>query len=321
MMRKIWVLLAIAGFVIIFIAFSRSSVNDTTESHAENYLKFTISLPSELYFAGEKVPLEYFDVYESLDREIHVNTYFQSQSIFYIKRAARFFPTIEKILQENNIPDDFKYLAVAESGLANVVSPSDAAGFWQFLKPTAIELGLEVNDKVDERFHLEKSTKAACVYLNKLYDKYGNWPMAAAAYNCGPNGLMKYVERQKEINYFNLLLTEETARYVYRILAIKLIIESPEKYGFVVKKDELYPPFDYSEVLVDTTINDLAGFANSQGTNYKLLKLLNPWLRDNVLNTNGNKKYSLKIPSKNMRSLLYNENKASQRSQIYNEEN
>ena len=325
--RKIWMALAAVALVLVIISFVKSSSTTTSTSKSTSQatsksgITSAVSLPKDLTFVNERVPLEHFDVHESLDREIHVNTYFQSQTIFYIKRSARFFPTIERILKENNVPDDFKYLAVAESGLANVVSPSDAAGFWQFLKGTAIELGLEVNDQVDERFNLDKSTFAACKYLKKLHDQYGSWTMAAAAYNSGPNGLMKNVERQKENNYYNLYLNEETARYVFRILAIKLIIETPSDYGFDIKKSELYRPFTYNEVTVDSTITSIADFAALYQTNYKILKILNPWLRDNTLTNKTKKTYTLKIPTKNMRNLLYDENDSTQNNQASNEKN
>lgn len=264
-------------------------------------------VPDSISFASESVPLHYFDVYESLDREIQVNSFFHSQTLFYLKRSTRFFPIIEPILKKNNIPDDFKYLAVAESGLANVVSPSDAAGFWQLLKPTAIELGLEVNDKIDERFNLEKSTEVACVYLKKQYDRYGSWTLAAASYNIGPNGLYRVIEAQKQKEYYNLLFNEETARYLFRILAIKTIIEHPEKYGFILDKNDFYPPITPVELEIDSTISNLASWADTHQTNYKIIKYLNPWMRDIELPNPKRKKYLIKVPSNDMRVVLYDE--------------
>ena len=192
--------------------------------------------PDSVSFAGERVPLEYFDVKEALDRELHVNTYWQSQTIFMIKRANRYFPEIEAILKEEGVPDDFKYMAMAESGLTNSVSPSNAAGFWQFLKKTSEENGLQVNSEIDERFNIEKSTHAACKFLKNAYAKYGNWTMAAASYNMGKQGLSKQEDFQKEDNYYNLALNEETSRYIFRILAFKLVIKNPELYGFHLTK-------------------------------------------------------------------------------------
>jgi hypothetical protein len=295
--------LAIGGgaLIIIFTAFR----NKTKNTAAAINTAYSIDLPAKAAFANENVPLDYFDVRESLDRELHISKYYQSQTIFYIKRANRFFPVIEPILKANGVPDDFKYLAVAESGLANVVSPSDAVGFWQFLKPTAQQYGLEVTDEVDERYNLEKATEAACKYLKASFDKYGNWTMAAASYNMGPKGVGKQIDRQNEKNYYNLLLNEETARYVFRILAIKLIIENPQKYGYYVDSADLYPPFDYSVSPVDTSINDIAQFAATFGTNYKMIKILNPWLRDNVLNNKHKKNYQIKIPVKGFRESAY----------------
>ncbi|MCX7986618.1 MAG: lytic transglycosylase domain-containing protein [Bacteroidales bacterium] len=263
-----------------------------------------ITIPPVLSFAGENVPLEYFDVRESLDREIQVNTYFHSQTILLIKRAARFFPEIEKILKQENIPDDFKYLAAIESGLQNVVSPSKAAGFWQFLKKTATEYGLEVNDDVDERYHLEKATRAACQYLRTAYNEFGSWTLAAAAYNAGINAIRQAILLQGQRSYYDLLLNEETARYVYRILAVKLILNNPSRYGFNIDSSELYQPLPYIEMRIDTTINDLSEFARKQGSNLKLLVLLNPWLRSNTLKPAGQKSYILRIMNNEQRKLF-----------------
>jgi hypothetical protein len=268
---------------------------------------FSLSIPEKILFANEEVPIHYFDVKEGLDRELHVNTYFQSQTIFYIKRANRYFPIIEQILKEEGVPLDFKYLAVAESGLANVISPSKAAGFWQILKVTAEELKLEVNDEIDERFDLEKSTRAACTYLKKAHEQFGSWTMAAVSYNMGIPGLSRQVESQKESTYYNLFLYDEPARYVYRIIAIKLIIENPELYGFYIDKKDLYQPFQYSTLKVDSSISNLTNFAKSKNTNYKMLKILNPWLRNSALVNNNKKVYHVKLPVNGSRESLYSE--------------
>jgi hypothetical protein len=222
-----------------------------------------------------------------------------------LKRANRYFPVIEPILQKNGIPNDFKYLAVAESGLMQTVSPSKAAGIWQILEGTAREYGLEVNSEVDERYHIEKSTEAACRYLNKGYGKYGSWTMAAASYNYGQNGMDKQIDRQQGDSYYNMVLGEETGRYVYRILAIKVIFENPRKYGFFLDSSDLYPPFKYSEISVDTSISSISDFARQFDTNYKMLKLFNPWLRESYLNNKAGKRYRIKIPDKNFRVEAY----------------
>ncbi len=266
------------------------------EKPVNDYAIFAVDLPDDLSFAGEKVPMDQVDVSESLDREILVNTYWQSQTLLFIKRANRYFPVIEKILKKYDIPDDFKYLPVAESGLTNAVSPAGAVGFWQLLKATAQENGLEVDNEVDERYNLEKATEAACKYIRQSYEKYGSWTLAAASYNAGRRGIDQQMERQNETQYYDLLLYEETSRYVFRILAYKLILSNPSKYGFYIGEKDLYPQIPYYEVSVDGKIEDFADFAGKYGINYKILKLMNPWLRESYL-TNGRKKtYYIKIP-------------------------
>ena len=266
---------------------------------------YQVPIPNELAFAGESVPLQLFDVRESLDRELQVNTYWHSQTVLLLKRANRYFPIIEPILKKNGIPDDFKYLAVAESALSHVVSPSQAVGFWQILEATGRELGLEINDEIDERYHIEKSTQAACNFLMKSYKKYGSWTMAAASYNFGRNGLNKQMERQKNENYYDMVLGEETGRYVFRILALKCIFEHPEKYGFLINKNDLYPPIESFEVKVDSTITSIANFAEHFNTSYKIIKLLNPWLREAYLTNRDKKTYVILIPEKGFREGAY----------------
>lgn len=252
--------------------------------------------PSAVDFAGESAPLQISDVRERLDRELLVNANLDATTVLIIRRANRAFPIIEPILQQYGVPDDFKYLAVIESGLLNVTSPSGAKGFWQFMPDTARERGMEVNEIVDERYHLEKSTEAACKYLLSAKAKFGSWTMAAASYNGGMTGLSKKVEEQKVSNYYDLGLTDETSRYVFRILALKEIMKQPALYGFSIYPTELYPPIPTKNVEVDSTINDLTGFAISQGINYKILKIHNPWLRDKKLLNPSKKKYEIKIP-------------------------
>jgi hypothetical protein len=252
--------------------------------------------PTEVNFAGESAPLKITDVRERLDRELLINANLDATTALIIKRANRAFPIIEPILKQYGVPDDFKYLAVIESGLINATSSSGAKGVWQFMPDTAKEKGMEVNDMVDERYHLEKSTEAACKYFLAAKEKFGTWTMAAASYNGGMNGMSKKIEEQKVADYYDLGLTEETSRYVFRILALKEIMKNPNLYGFSIYQSDLYAPIPTKKVEVDSTINDLTTFAQSQGINYKLLKIHNPWLRDRKLPNPSKKKYEIKIP-------------------------
>lgn len=255
-----------------------------------------VKLPKYVDFAGEVVPLDIFDVRERLDREMQVNAFWHSNSLAMFKLKNRSFPIIERILKEEGLPEDFKYLALAESGLKNVISPSKAAGVWQFLEGTGANFGLEINEEVDERFHLEKATRAACKYLKTTKAEFGSWALAAAAYNMGNNGLRKIMEGQKMTSYFDLYLNEETSRYVFRIIALKEIFNSPKQYGFYLESEDLYDAIPTRTVVVDTAVDDLAAFAIEQGTNYKMVKLLNPWLRSNKLSNATGKKYTIELP-------------------------
>ena len=254
-------------------------------------------MPDSITFAGEQVPLNRFDVKEALDRELLSNAYFHSQTIRYIKLAPRYFSMVEPILKEKGIPDDFKYLALAESGLdPRAVSPVRAIGFWQFMKGTAMQYGLEVNNEVDERYNVLKSTYAACDYLKDAYEKYGNWTMVAASYNAGMRGIDRQLERQKTDSYYNLLLVEETERYVFRIVALKLILENPAKYNFIIPENEKYPIIPTKSVEITGSVEDFADFAHKLGINYKLLKDFNPWLRQSYLKNPSHRKYVVEIP-------------------------
>jgi hypothetical protein len=215
-----------------------------------------------------------------------------------IKRANRWFPVIEPILKEYGIPDDFKYLAVAESGLKNVTSPAGAKGFWQIMKATGREYGLEINSGIDERYHLEKSTKVACQYLLDAYEKYGNWTLAAASYNAGMNKISNETERQDQVSYYDMNFGEETGRYIYRILAIKQILNHPKDYGFHLRSEDLYQPYDTYEVTVNNTIPSLSDFAKDHGLNYKELKIYNPWMLQSHLPDESRRVYHIKIPKK-----------------------
>lgn len=253
-------------------------------------------LPEEINFAGEKAPLQIADVRERLDRELLVNANLHATTLLILKRANRAFPVIEPILKKYNVPDDFKYLAVIESGLVNVVSPAGARGVWQFMPETGKEKGLEVNDVVDERYHLEKSTEAACKYLLDAKNKFGSWTLAAASYNGGVGGVNKQITFQGVTDYYDLLLTEETSRYVFRILALKEIMQNPTKYNFNLKPADLYPVIPTKKVAVTASVPDLATFAKDNGINYKVLKIHNPWLRDRKLDVAAGKSYTLEIP-------------------------
>ena len=268
------------------------------ESFFNNYKVYAIDLPEKLDFAGERVPIEDPDVYERLDREFLVNTYWQSNGMLYIKRANKYFPIIEPILKRNNIPDDFKYLALIESGLTNAVSPAGASGFWQFMKSAAKEYGLEVGDQVDERYHLEKATQAACDYLNAAKRSTGSWTMAAAAYKAGLAGMNRQANLQETNNYYDLWLNNETSRYVFRILAVKEIMKNPKKYGFIFDKRHLYNELPTYSVMIDSSITNLISFAKQYNITYKDLKIYNPWLRDRKLENKDGKTYYIKIPKK-----------------------
>lgn len=262
----------------------------------QEYKIIAPKVPDSLFLFGERIPLENFEVYERVDREILVNTYWHSATILAIKRAARWFPVIEPILKQNNIPDDFKYLAVVESNLDNVVSPAGAAGYWQFIKSAAAQYGLFVNNEVDERYDVEKSTAAACKYINTAYTMFGSWTMAASSYNAGTNGIEKWSGIQKAANYWNLVLNTETSRYVARIIAMKLIMENPASYGYDLKSEDLYQPLKFKEVELGSSVTDFADYAASLGINYKTLKLYNPWLRDTSLKNKEKRSYKIKVP-------------------------
>lgn len=312
MLGKQWVKGSLIFLLVVVAGLTIGSIGMTGSRNPEASVDDEPSLqlpefPSGMDFAGEPVPLENFDTRESLDRELLVNTYWHSQTIQLIKRAHRFFPVIERILAENGIPDDFKYIALAESGLLNVVSPAGAVGFWQFLKGTARDYGLEVNNEVDERYHLEKSTRAACRYIREAHDQFGNWTLVAASFNIGKLGLKKQIEIQREHSYYDLLLGEETERYVFRLLAMKLILNDPGKYGFRIHSGDLYPRIDTRMVQVDSTVHDFAGFAHHFGTNYKMLKYFNPWLRKPYLTNKAGKTYTIVLPAEGARTRKYYE--------------
>jgi len=272
-------------------------VNGSDKNTSETYQIKALKIPTELKFSGEHVPIEKDDIKERIDRELLVNTYWQSNGLLLIKRTNKYFPIIEPILEKNGIPNDFKYLAVIESGLQNVTSPAGAKGFWQIMKATGKENGLEINSNVDERYHLEKATQVACDYLLAAKDRFGSWTLAAAAYNAGNAGISRKIKTQKVTSYYELLLGEETQRYVPRMVALKEILTNPEKYGFVFETEDLYKLEPTKIIEVDTIISDIARFSKELGINYKTLKLHNPWLRENKLNNTSKKLYQIKIPT------------------------
>jgi membrane-bound lytic murein transglycosylase D len=262
------------------------------------------AVPDALFFAGEAVPLDYFDVRESLERELLVNSYFHSQTLRYLKLAPRYFAMIEPILKADTVPLDFKYLALAESGFnPRVISPSGAVGIWQFMKGTAIDYGLEVTTEVDERYHMELATRAVCRDLKDSFKKYRSWTLTAASYNAGRRFVDRQMSIQQEQTYYDLLLGEETERYVFRILALKMIMENPEDFGFHVTDQEKYPVWKTTGIVVNKAVPDLALFAKEYGTNYKILKMLNPWLRESFLTNAKGKSYTIQLPDKNFRTL------------------
>lgn len=278
--------------------FSYSVSDESADSYYEDYFNSSqsVHIPKNLNFAGEKTPISDFSVREAIERELILNTYWQSQSLLLHKRASRWFPVIEPILEKNGIPSDFKYIALIESQLTNVVSPKGATGFWQIVEPTARGYGLEISDEVDERYHIAKSTEAACKYFREAHKIFDDWTLVAASYNRGMGGIQTQIDKQKVDNYYDLLLTEETSRYIYRVLAMKEVISRPKIYGFMLRKKDLYPPIATKKITVDTSISNLADFALSKGINYKVLKTFNPWLMSNSLTIKEGKKYILEIP-------------------------
>ncbi len=252
--------------------------------------------PEQVGFAGEVAPLHTPDVWERFEREVYVNAYWESNTLLMMKRAGKFFPYIEETLKNNGIPEDFKYVALIESGLMNVVSPAGAKGFWQFMEGTAKDFGLEVSSEVDERYDWEKSTIAACKYLRSAFGRFGNWTSVAASYNMGIAGLTRRKNEQQVPNYYDLHLVEETSRYVFRILALKEIFENPSSYGFELQQDDLYAIPALKEIEVGSSIPNLAQWAIQQGSNYKELKIYNPWLRSDKLTVRSGKTYVIKLP-------------------------
>ncbi|MBR3710657.1 MAG: transglycosylase SLT domain-containing protein [Bacteroidales bacterium] len=313
-MRKRNLLIA-CGFAIILIGVTAAisfSIAQNTEEQDSSYFEnlnpdvlhfeqmsqyiHDVELPRTMDFCGEPVPLDRFYVRESLERELLVNTYRHASTLLLMKRTSRWLPVIEPIMKKNNLPSDFKYLAMIESDLTNAVSPSKAVGFWQFLEGTGKQYNLEIYKEVDMRYHQEKETQAACDFLKDLYRRFKSWTLAAAAYNCGGGRISKTIEEQQVTSYYDMLLPNETERYIYRILAFKLIMENPEKYGFHISDEGWYQPLEYKTITVTETIENLAQFAIDQGTNLKMLKYYNPWLRSDKLTISEGNSYVIKLP-------------------------
>ena len=269
-------------------------------SQIPHLIQFNAPLvPSKIFFAGEEIDLSDLDIKERFDRELVVNNFWHSNTLFYFKRANRWFPIMMEILKEENVPTDFIYLAVIESGLDQVTSPSGAKGFWQFMPGTAKDYNLIVNDEIDERYHVEKSTRAAANYLKNAYTQFGSWTLAAAAYNRGKAGIERDMEYQYGSNFFDLHLNNETGRYVFRILAVKYIMEHPADFGFVIPEETLYPELKVKKVTVENSIDDLPKWAIENGVNFKILKKLNPWLIKNSLTIKPTDQFEVYLPDEN----------------------
>lgn len=299
-LQKVLAFVGLLSLCLLFtFALQKTPKNDNfTTKPINDYNVYAIPVPQNLEFAGEKLPLKDPDILERMDRELLVNTYWQSNGLLMIKRAKKYFTIIEPILEKHNIPNDFKYLAVIESGLTNAVSPAGATGIWQIMSATGKENGLEVNNNVDERYHLEKATEVACKYIKKAKEELGTWTLAAAAYNAGNAGIYRRLKEQNVANYYDLLLGEETGRYIFRIVALKEILSNPVKYGFNFSENDLYNPIPTFKVKVDTAVTNFTKFAQNYNINYKILKRHNPWLREPFLNNKSGKVYHIEIPEK-----------------------
>lgn len=306
--RLYGILLAIAGFAL-FLLLSSSLVSDKdTATSLVQKMRFgngeqlpqvvkSPNLEDHYHFAGEQLDMDNFDVRERLEREFLRNSYFHSNTLLILKRTARYFPMIERILAEEDLPNDLKYIAVTESDLLNVMSPAGAKGLWQFMPAVGKSFGLEINSEVEERYHVEKATRAACKHLRNYKKQFGSWQFAVAAYNMGEGNMRKYLREQLANDYDDLNVNEETMRYLFRLVAMKNIIENPQDFGFYLEDKEYYPPLDnYTTVMVDKSIPNLAEFAKKQGISYRQLKIYNPWLISNKLTVNK-KKYEIRIPN------------------------
>jgi hypothetical protein len=298
-MKNKTILIGILGIALVYVGLRSAQSNEA--QHPIEVRPSTVKpfvLPEQLDFAGESLALNMMEVKEKLDREILVNTYWQSNNLLMLKRSSKYFPIIEPILSRNSIPNDFKYLALIESGLQNVVSPAGAAGYWQIMKSTGRENGLEINNEIDERYHIEKSTQVACDYLNEAYERFGNWTLAAASYNMGMAGTARRLSEQGVKSYYDLLLNSETARYVYRIAAVKHIHENLEEFGYVYHQDQGYSFPEMDTISVHSEVPDWISWAKTQGITYNTLRNYNPWIQSQQLSNSTNKAYHIWVPSK-----------------------
>jgi hypothetical protein len=300
-MNKFLRIISLISIIIITILFfngmNKDRVSSLVNTH-KNYKIKALKLPANLNLAGERVPVEIPDVKERMERELLVNTYWQSNGLLLIKRVNKYFPILEPLLKKYGLPDDFKFLALAESGFTDETSTVGAAGIWHFMKTTGKEYGLEINKNVDERYHIEKSTKVAAEYLKNSKERFNSWTLAAAAYNAGNYGVARRLEAQQVTNYYDAKMADETERYIFRILALKEIINNPEKYGFVFDESDLYSSEKTTTIKVDSAITNITAFANRFGMNYKEFKIHNPWLREHHLNNKSKKVYDITIPTR-----------------------
>lgn len=281
--------------LLIFVSFSSKDTSLGSFFELPQQIK-AVNLDKKFDFAGEIVPIN-VDTKERLDRELSVNAYWQSTTLLNIKMSFKYFPIVERILKEQGVPDDFKYLAIAESGLRNVTSSASAKGFWQFMKPAAMEMGLEISDEVDERLHLEKSTMAACAYVKQMYKRFGTWTNVAGAYNVGPTSFARSLAEQKETSYYDLNINEETSRYLFRIIAIKEIVKNPSDFGYYLEDEHKYQPQNLKDIKITSSIPSLTDFAHENGLTYRMLKFYNPWLISSKLTVSPGKEYTIKVPN------------------------
>ena len=293
--------LALGLVAVLAVASNKIDPASTTGEQAKEgrpqYRWFAPELPKALSFCGEQVPMERWEVRERLEREMLVNAYLHGSTLYILMLSGRYFPVIEERLKANDIPDDIKYICVAESSLQqNALSPVGAASFWQFMKDTGPHYGLEINDEVDERFNVIKATDAACKYFKEAYTKFGSWTAAAASYNCGQTGYANQVDFQQSSNYYDLIFPDETNRYVFRILALKYILSNAKVFGLYPEQNDDFKPLKSRVVEVDKTIENLNDFAKTNNTTYKMLKIYNPWLRAHKLTVKAGKKYEIALP-------------------------
>ena len=297
----LWILIS---FMVKFISFNPNKIS--LEYINSNFEVLGLNIPSNLQFAGERVPQNDYEIKESLEKEFFENKSWKNSSLVLFNKAQKWFPLIEPILLQEGVPDDFKYVAIIESHLSNVVSPMGAAGFWQLMPSTAQNYGLEISSEIDERLDVEKSTHVACKHFKDAYTYFKNWTLSAAAYNVGIGGIQNALKKQNTNNYYDLLLNKETGSFIYRILAYKTLLSNPQHFGVKtkIKKVGIFPAFKV--VKVDSSITNLKVFAKYINTNEIVLKTFNPWLIGEQLINPQKKMYQFKIPkNKNVDLSVY----------------